>query len=340
MISKPQSLAVTHPDIAKLVSSQSPITPSEVTYGTNVKLVFKCQNGHTYQSTPRHVIRKTNPKLCSVTCQYKGTKPLSLTHPELAKLVDENSPFQADEVTYGSKKNLLWTCDNGHTYQRRVQNQITCAGRCPECAANNTDSKSLLDSIPDTALVMDAHPELLQELQAQLSGVNPKELRMNDTQQLVWICPNASHTYTLSLQERLQSQECPTCNRIKQLRVATDEILADDDVSITDIETTTRILDAVDGELYASDTTNEKMVSSDSNIMEQSETGTTNSVTESSSLQDVAVDTLSEVKKVSTLGGIVEFTRTRRNGALASLGVSFGRRGPKITVSWGRKNKQ
>ena len=52
------------------------------------------------------------------------------------------------------------------------------------------------------------------------------------------------------------------------------------------------------------------------------------------------MDTLSEVKKVSTLGGIVEFTRTRRNGALVSLGVSFGRRGPKVTVSWGRKNKQ
>ena len=57
------------------------------------------------------------------------SQPLSVTHPELAKMAVGWNPTR---VTYGSKRILEWKCDEGHTFKRSPKN-LTRWGTCSVC---------------------------------------------------------------------------------------------------------------------------------------------------------------------------------------------------------------
>ena len=64
-------------------------------------------------------------------------KPLSITHPELAKEADGWDP---KDFKSGSHEKLQWKCFNGHVFERRVRSHVEIK-RCPVCRKGEVFAK-------------------------------------------------------------------------------------------------------------------------------------------------------------------------------------------------------
>ena len=141
-------LSVTHPELAKQVSPDSPIKATEVTAGCSTKkLLWRCEKGHEWWARVHDRSGSSGSTRCPL-CFPRGsakryTAPLSVTHPELAAEVSPDSPIKATEVTAGSSKKLLWRCEKGHewwaeTGSRSNPNEPT---NCPNCSRSQHSSR-------------------------------------------------------------------------------------------------------------------------------------------------------------------------------------------------------
>lgn len=89
--------------------------------------VFKDKNGK--------IRRPQGCPYCSGKRVWIGFNDLETTHPEIAKEWDytKNGNLSPTLVSMGSGKKIWWKCKYGHEYQRPINRECTCKGRCPVC---------------------------------------------------------------------------------------------------------------------------------------------------------------------------------------------------------------
>lgn len=143
------NLSVTHPKVLKKWNyiKNTDIRPQDVTYGSNKKVWWKCENGHEYLST---VNKAVNGGKCPFCCGQKvlvGFNDLNTVNPNLAKeWHPERNTLKPTEVTRGSSRfKVWWLCPKGHEYQATVSNRSNGTG-CPIC------DKELKTSFPEQAI--------------------------------------------------------------------------------------------------------------------------------------------------------------------------------------------
>jgi hypothetical protein len=122
------------------------VDPNEtetVTEGSKKKLLWFCETGHPRYEWEARVDSRSNGSGCGVCAGLDvlvGWNDLKTVRPELAEqLVD---PSEAETVTEGSKKKLLWFCENEHPrheWESRVKDRSNGHG-CPICAKSGYDS--------------------------------------------------------------------------------------------------------------------------------------------------------------------------------------------------------
>lgn len=152
-------LATTCPEMAKLISPNSPVKATEVTSGANKKVMWRCTNcGNDWWATPWMVSKKRAKDNCPY-CTNKAVKPgfndLATTHPDVAKQVSPNSPIKATEVVSGSWEKLLWqcpTCQN-EWWAAVITRTWEDSRGCPYCSGNKilTGFNDLAATNPDIA---------------------------------------------------------------------------------------------------------------------------------------------------------------------------------------------
>ena len=79
-------------------------------------------------------------------------KPLSVTHPELAKQANGWDPFT---VLAGSHRKVKWNCALGHHWEAEVKSRALGGSSCPYCSG-----RKILVGINDLATT---HPDLAKE---------------------------------------------------------------------------------------------------------------------------------------------------------------------------------
>ena len=127
----------------------------------------------------------------------KGTQPLAVTHPALAKQADGWDP---DKVTAGSGRKLSWKCLKGHIYLMAVYNR---SGKpeesCPICS-----NHQVLVGYNDLATT---HPDIAKEA----DGWDPTTVTAGSNKKLRWKCPN-SHSYESTITSRTKTgNSCAIC---------------------------------------------------------------------------------------------------------------------------------
>ena len=131
-------LETMNPKLAMEVSPNSKIKATEVTSGSENKLLWRCCKGHEWEAK---VYNRSNGNGCPYCSNHKiliGFNDLATTNPQLAKEVSLNSKIKATEVTAGSNKKLLWRCSKGHEWEAAVLHRSQNTG-CPKCSGSKME---------------------------------------------------------------------------------------------------------------------------------------------------------------------------------------------------------
>jgi hypothetical protein len=196
-----QPLSVTHPELAKEADGWD---PSQVTYGSGIKRLWKCKYGHNWTNSPNSRIGKSirGCPICTNQLIQVGVNDLFSTHPNICNEIEVGDP---KTVTSGSKTKFLWKCPNNHRYRASIYNHVIKGTGCPKCL-NRLEQKrynSLSDAFPIIA--------------SEAFGWDPKIVSGGSGSLRKWLC-SIGHIYEMKIDKRtLRGQSCPFCSGHKVL---------------------------------------------------------------------------------------------------------------------------
>lgn len=202
------SLAYKFPDLREFYHEDNAIPFESLSYGSNKKVKWSCENKHEYDQTVSH---KTTRGLGCPYCSGRYATPesnLLLAYPEIAKEFDPaKSGTTADRVTPKSNRNMWWNCDKGHSYKttpaKKTREDLPYG--CPFCSGyqiNETNSFGAL------------FPELAKEFLTGVNNVSAYEVPCGRTRIIYsWQCKKAGHIYEMSIAARTKKgYSCPYCS--------------------------------------------------------------------------------------------------------------------------------
>lgn len=186
--------------------SKNKITPEEVTNGSTVKVWWKCEKGHEWESIIRdRAIYGTGCPYCSNNFLVFENS-LRSVKPKLCEEwhYDKNKELTPDIIHSKSNKKVWWVCEVGHEWKTSVNSR--CSGNngkgtnCPYCAGNKLDIKNS---------IMNRSPELANEWNYEKNILKPSELSCGSGIYVWWKCSDG-HEWKTSPLNRKKSG-CPTC---------------------------------------------------------------------------------------------------------------------------------
>jgi DNA-directed RNA polymerase subunit RPC12/RpoP len=135
----------------------------------------------------------------------KGSTPLSVTHPEIAREADGWDPTSF--LPFSNKK-VQWRCLNGHSYVAAIYSRTAGETHCPYCS-----NRKVLQGFND---LQTTHPELASEAY----GWDPTTVVAGSNKKYKWKC-NLGHIYESAPNKRTSksnSRNCAVCTNQKVLK--------------------------------------------------------------------------------------------------------------------------
>ena len=181
-----------------------PLTPASVSYGSHVRLWWRCKNGHEWQST---VYTRTSGAGCPYCAgrMVAENRDLASLYPALAAQWDlqKNAPRTPSDVSAGSQRSVWWRCEKGHSWRAQIRSRVSGCG-CPVCAG-----RKLQVGENDLAA---AYPELAKQWDFERNGkLTPRDVPPGTEKKVWWVCGRGHH-YLASVSSRTHSQSgCPIC---------------------------------------------------------------------------------------------------------------------------------
>jgi Zn finger protein HypA/HybF involved in hydrogenase expression len=185
-------LATTNPELAEEADGWDPTT---LTSGSNKKVGWRCEKGHTWIALLASRSVGHGCPVCSGHQVQVGYNDLATTNPELAAQADGWDPTT---VSAGSHKKVGWRCEMGHKWTVSVSDRSVGHG-CPMCS-----NKQVLAGYNDLATT---NPELA----AQADGWDPTTLTSGSNKKVGWRCWQG-HKWTAKLSHRSSGIGCPVCS--------------------------------------------------------------------------------------------------------------------------------
>lgn len=215
-----KSLAFCFPEVAKEwdYKKNKGITPEKVNSTTDKRFWWKCENGHSWQSS---VSNRTSAHCgcpyCSGKRVLKGYNDLQTKYPDIAKWWDEkkNAPIHASDVMPGSMKKYWWVCEKGHSYQATPNVKTANKTGCPVCS--NSIIISGINSFADT------HPKHAIFWDYNRNGdASPDQVPAGTMKRSFWICEDG-HTWEETVTSFARRKpECPYCSGLRLLKGCND----------------------------------------------------------------------------------------------------------------------
>lgn len=202
------NLAVTHPDIVAQWSDRNPVSPSECTAGSKLRAWWVCDLGHEHDVVIKNkVLKKSGCPYCANRKVLVGFNDLGTTHPEIAKQLvdDKNHGITAQDVTFGSRKNLWWVCDNGHEFNTSVKRRTKGTG-CLVCYRENR-------GIVEENNLFSLYPHLENEWDFEKNDISPYELSYGSEYKAWWKCKNGHSWKSVVYSRTTGGSKCKSCNK-------------------------------------------------------------------------------------------------------------------------------
>ena len=188
-------LATTNPELAAQADGWN---SASVTKGSNKKVAWRCQQGHSWQAIVNDRSKGKGCPICTGRAVLLGFNDLVTVNPEIAAQADGWDP---KSLTAGSGSKVRWKCELGHTWNATVANR-SIGGGCPVCSGH-----SVLIGFNDLSTT---NPELA----AQADGWDPKTLTGGSRKNVAWRCEHG-HLWNTRVDKRSNGSDCPVCSRHK-----------------------------------------------------------------------------------------------------------------------------
>ncbi|OQB11618.1 MAG: hypothetical protein BWY15_02433 [Firmicutes bacterium ADurb.Bin193] len=200
-------LSTTHPRLAAAwdYEKNDGLSPEQITFGSNKKVWWKCEHGHSWRTTINHRGAGHNCPYCVGKLVIPGKTDLKTIRPEIAVEWDyeKNDSFRPEHVSPRSNKSVWWRCKYGHSYKSVINSRYDDCG-CPYCAGKRS-------VIGETDLAT-VHPELLKEWDYEKNGTKkPEAYNASSNKKVWWKCENG-HSWKTSICDRHIGNKCPYCS--------------------------------------------------------------------------------------------------------------------------------
>ena len=174
------SLSKVHPELISEWSDKNyPLTPDNITFGSNKIVWWKGSCGHEWQASVKSRSSGENCPICSGKRVATGINDLATLKPELVKEWSDKNTLKPTEVTVGSHKKIIWKCKLGHEWQATVKSRTLNGTGCPYCSHN-----SILAGFNDLA---SQFPDVAAEWSAR-NKLKPTEVTAFSNQKVWWKC--------------------------------------------------------------------------------------------------------------------------------------------------------
>ena len=205
-----KSLAETHPFLIQEWSDKNqPLTPAQITYGSNKRVWWRGACGHEWLASPKSRTSGEKCPYCAGKRVLAGYNDLASLYPDLAmEWSPRNKDLRPEGVTAGSHKKVWWKGACGHEWQAVVKNRVQGAG-CPYCSSNR-----LLPGFNDLA---SKHPELAEEWSDRNLPLKPSDVMEFTNRKVWWRCRTCGNEWETLVSIRSGGSQCPYCSGIRLL---------------------------------------------------------------------------------------------------------------------------
>lgn len=208
-------LATTHPKLAQLWDplAGNTKTPTEVSAGSEVRLGWRCPEGHAFMRTPLKLVQTSGCcPVCRGSLVVPGVNDLVTLRPDIARQWNfhRNGELLPDHLHPRSNRRVWWTCPNGHEFQMIII--YRCKAETPTCPVET--GRRFLRGASDLAT---KEPRLALDWNQDRNGCAAHDVLAGGAAKRWWTC-SSGHNVQQTVMARRRSGGCVKC--APNLRVA------------------------------------------------------------------------------------------------------------------------
>ena len=199
------SLAEVHPELITEWSEKNlPLTPDDITFGSNKKVWWKGTCGHEWQTSVKARSNGEKCPICSGARVIAGINDLATLEPLLAKQWSKKNKIKPTEVSIGSHKKVIWRCKKGHEWEAVVKSRTINKTGCPYCSHNK-----VLAGFNDLATLL---PDIAAEWSDRNYPLLPTQVTVFANRKAWWKCKDCGREWNTLISTRSGGSKCPYCS--------------------------------------------------------------------------------------------------------------------------------
>ena len=184
----------------------APLTPKDVTYGSEKDVYWKCDKGHSYKMMIKIKTKGAGCPICSNHRLIKGVNDLETVRPDLAKEwnYEKNYPLTPRDVIAGGKKKYWWKCEKNHEWKTDIYSRIHQNTGCNYCLG-----RIATPGVNDLATL---YPEIAKQWDYRKNkNKKPSDYTAHSKERVYWICEKG-HSWNTQITNRVRyNTGCPEC---------------------------------------------------------------------------------------------------------------------------------
>ena len=199
------SLAEVHPELVSEWSEKNlPLTPDDITFGSNKKVWWKGTCGHEWQASVKARSNGEKCPICSGARVIAGINDLATLEPLLVKQWSKKNKIKPTEVSIGSHKKVIWRCEKGHEWEAAVKSRTINKTGCPYCSHNK-----VLAGFNDLATLL---PDIAAEWSDRNYPLLPTQVTVFANRKAWWKCKDCGREWNTLISTRSGGSKCPYCS--------------------------------------------------------------------------------------------------------------------------------
>lgn len=182
----------------------APLTPQDISCGSNKKVWWKCKEGHEWQVQISQRQQGSGCPYCAGQRAIAGKNDLQTLNPSffMEWNYEKNISVDPQKIMPNSNKKVWWKCKEGHEWQATLHNRSNGRG-CPYCSR-----KKVLRGENDLQTVM---PILAEEWNYEKNeSLKPSDFLPQSNKKVWWKC-SQGHEWEARIQARYKGHRCPYC---------------------------------------------------------------------------------------------------------------------------------
>ena len=224
-------LASTYPELAQQWDSNKngSLAPYQVSAGMGKKVWWKCDKGHSWQSSIISRARKgIGCPCCSGKKVLQGYNDLATLYPDIARQwCDEKNATSPSAISSGSSTPVWWECSYGHKWKTSPGNRTRNHSNCPYCIGSKV--KVGFNDLATTS------PLIASQWDNEKNGNLTPSMVSAGSGKKAWFVCEKGHSWNVRIADRKRFG-CPYCVSLiskaeKEVAEYVSSLLGDDSIS-------------------------------------------------------------------------------------------------------------